>query len=263
MKLNKQYLACLSIILLALASCKKGNQEFVYKNELFPVSLTGYNGSSEELLIKLGDFDLPIPLSANSSFAQSNAYIFKAGEEKLKLTVSEKNTGKQVLEKELKKTDGTANVNFLYMDGRIGPMPAKPAVENDKVTLIYMFQPTLSNYSEPVDFVMGKYYLVPQVFEEVARAKNVKPYEFCAPVSLPTFATGRQDYNGVITSVSFIVRICKAGTNIPYTDGTAYTWNALSSSAPKPAASIASSKLYIFSEAPNGNTMSFFTRLAL
>jgi UTP-glucose-1-phosphate uridylyltransferase len=126
-----------------------------------------------------------------------------------------------------------------------------------------MFQPTLTNYTEPVDFVVGKYFVTPQVFEELARVKNVKPYEFSTALSIPTFSTARQDYHGVMTSVSFSVRIYKAGTNVPYIDGTSYTWNALNSTAPKPSSSTASSKLYIFSESPLGNIMRFFTRLEL
>ncbi len=168
-----------------------------------------------------------------------------------------------MLEKVLKKEDGAAKISFLYMDGKLVPMPDKAPLEDGKISLIYMFQPTVTNYSEPVDFVVGKYYVTPQVFEEVVRAKNVKPNEFSAPVKLSTFSTARQDYNGVMTSVSFVVRICKVGTNVPYVDQTAYTWNALSTTAPKPSASTASSKLYILSEAPAGAVMRFATRLEL
>lgn len=203
------------------------------------------------------------PIQPNTSFNLSDAYSFNSVENKIKLNIFENGTGKLVLEKELKKEDGEAKVNFLYMDGKISSMPTKPAVETDKISLVYMFQPTITNYTEPVDFVIGKYYVTPQVFEELARAKNVKPNEFSTPVSIGTFSTARQDYNGVMTSVSFVIRICKAGTNIPYVDGTSYTWNALNSTAPKPSASIASSKLYIFSEAPAGNIMRFATRLDL
>ncbi|MNE23388.1 hypothetical protein D3C80_1166400 [compost metagenome] len=149
------------------------------------------------------------------------------------------------------------------MDGRISDMPEKPAVQDEKISLTYMFVPDITGYSQPVDFVIGKYFSTPKVFEEITRLKNVKPYEFSESARISTFSTARQEYNGVMTSVSFQVRIYKAGTNIPYVDGTAYTWNELSSTAPKPAASTASSKLYIISEYPNGNIMRFFTRLEL
>jgi len=246
---------------MALYACNK--EEQFYKDQLYRINVNGYNGSTEQLDIKLGSMTFSDPVSPNTSFNITNGYAFNSSENKIKLNIVEKGTGKLVLEKELKKEDGEASVNFLYMDDKIGPMPTKPAVEKDKITLVYMFQPTTTNYTEPVDFVLGKYYFTPQVFEELTRVKNVKPYEFSTPVSVGTFSTARQEYNGVMTSVSFVVRICKAGTNVPYVDGTSYTWNALNSTAPKPGASTAVSKLYIFSEAPQGNTMRFFTRLEL
>ncbi|SDK13607.1 hypothetical protein SAMN04487898_106140 [Pedobacter sp. ok626] len=261
MKTNKLFLGFMSVMLLALAACEKSEQ--FYKDELYGINLTGYNGSGDTLITKLGDITFPDGILPNARFEQNNAYMFQSTENKIKLRVMEKASGKVVLEKELHKEEGSAKVNFLYMDGKVGPMPDKPEVEKDKISLVYMFQPTLTNYTEPVDFVIGKYYVTPQVFEELARLKNVKPYEFSTAVSIPTFSTARQEYNGVMTSVSFSVRIYKAGTNVPYIDGTSYTWNALNSTAPKPSASAASSKLYIFSESPLGNIMRFSTRLEL
>lgn len=261
MKLNKRYLASFSMLLLGFTACKKGDDNFFYKGGVMPITVSGFNGSAEELVVKVDTFSFPATLGPNANFQQSNSYTFKETENQVKLTVNEKKTGKLVLEKELKKEDGPAKISFLYMDGKIVPMPDKPAVENEKISLIYMFQPTVTNYAEPVDFVVGKYYVTPQVFEEVVRAKNVKPNEFSTPVKLSTFSTARQDYNGVMTSVLFIVRICKAGTNIPYTDGTAYSWNLLSTTAPKPSSSAAASKLYIFNELPAGAIMRFSTRL--
>ena len=261
MKLNKFYLICLCTMLLALTACNKGDQDFLYKEELFGVNLIGYNASSEELTVKLDTTDFITPLQPNSRFESTTAYTFRPNENRIKLRIAEKISGKLVLEKELKKEDTGIKINFFYVDGRIGPMPEKPAVEEGKIKLLYMFQPTTTNYTEPVDFVVGKYYLVPKVFEELGRAKNVKPYEFCPPITIPTFSTASQEYNGVKTTASFVVRIYKAGTDIPYTDGTAYLWNPLSSTAPKPSSSTPSSKLYIFSEAPSGSMMRFFTRL--
>lgn len=261
MKLNKFYLTCLSTILLGLTACNKGDQDFLYKEELFSVNLIGYNASSEELTVKLDTTNLIDPLQPNSRFESTTAYTFRPNENRIKLKIAEKISGKLVLERELKKEDSGIKINFFYTEGRTGPMPEKPAVEQGKIKLLYMFQPIVTNYTEPVDFVVGKYYLVPKVFEELGRAKNVKPYEFCPPITIPTFSTTAQEYNGVTTTASFVVRIYKAGTDIPYTDGTAYSWNPLSSTAPKPQASTASSKLYIFSEAPSGGLMRFFTRL--
>ncbi|QEC42091.1 hypothetical protein [Pseudobacter ginsenosidimutans] len=260
MKKHTTQITGLWIAILLLAACNKGENNFFYKEELFPVAFKGYNGSNERLIIKLDTFTSPLMLSANTSFNSSTSFSFYGNQKTVKLSVTEENTGKSVLEKELKKEDGQAIFSFFYLDGRIGDMPEKAAIEAEKIRIIYMFIPSVTQYSEPVDIVFGKYYVTPQVFEEKARLNNLKPYEFSEPATIPTFSVARQEYNGVMTSALFSVRIYKTGTNIPYIDGTEYTWNALNSTAPKPASSNASSKLYIFSEQPVGNAMRFFTR---
>lgn len=243
-----------------LVACNKGNDNFLYNEQVLPISIRGYNATTEELTVKVDTFNARQTIGAGS-FALTEGFIFKGNQQAVKLSIGEKSTGKLVLEKELKKSDSAVNLSFLYMEGKVSDMPEKPAIENEKISLIYMFVPDVTKYSEPVDFVIGKYFVTPKVFEEVTRIKNVKPNTFSEAATFSTFSTARQDYNGVMTSVLFQVRIYKTGTNIPYTDGTAYTWNETSSTAPKPAASAASSKLYIFSEAPSGTFMRFFTRL--
>jgi hypothetical protein len=250
----------LGIAAFLLLACNKGNDDFLYNEQVLPISIRGYNATTEELSVKVDTFNARQTIGAGS-FALTEGFIFKDNRKAVKLSISEKSTGKLVLEKELKKGDSTVILSFLYMDGKISDMPEKPAVENEKISLIYMFVPDITKYNEPVDFVIGKYFITPKVFEEITRIKNVKPNEFSEAATISTFSTARQDYNGVMTSVSFQVRIYKTGTNIPYTDGTAYTWNEISTTCPKPASSTASSKLYIFSEAPSGALMRFFTRL--
>lgn len=254
--------ACLSATIILLAACNKGMNDYFYKTENLPVAFRGYNGSTETLEVKLDTFRYPHELIGSNPFQFSTAYTFPDNQKStVKLTVTEKNTGKLVIERELKKEDGAAQVNFFYMDGKVGAWPEKPATEPDKLKIIYMFIPQITNYSEPVDIVFFKYYVTPQVFEEQARISNLKPYEFSEPAIFPTFSVVRQEYNGALTSVSFVVRIFKAGTNILYTDGMGYTWNALNSTAPKPPASTAASKLYIFMEQPSGTMMRFYNRL--
>lgn len=253
---------CLSIAIILLAACNKGMNDYYYKADNLPFSCRGYNGSTEDLTIKMDTSTLPFSIYASSPFQFSSAYTFSDDQKKsVKLSISEASTGKLVIEKEMKKEDGAAQLNFFYMDGRVGEWPEKPASEADKLKIIYMFMPQLTNYSEPVDIVFGKYFVTPQVFEEITRIKSLKPYEFSEPAIFPTFSTARQEYNGVMTSVSFVVRIFKAGTNTPYIDGTEYTWHPINSTAPKPAASTPNSKLYIFQEQPAGNIMRFYTRL--
>lgn len=247
-------------LLFILGACSKDNTNFLQQEEVLPLRFKGYNASDQTLVIKLDAFESKSPIEPNKRFEQVEAYTFPRNQNTVKLNISEKTTGKAVLSKAFKKEDGPQTLSFLYMDGKVSDMPEKPALEDQKIKLTYMFIPNVTGYTEPVDFVIGKYYVTPQVFVELTRIKNAKPNEFSEPATLPTFSTARQDYNGVTTSVSFLVRICKAGTNIPYVEGTPYTWSTLTT-APKPQASVASSKLYIFSEGPTGGLMSFFTRL--
>lgn len=251
----------LSIAAFTLAACNKNNDNFLYIDQVFPISIKGYNATKEVLAVKVDTISSPRIALGESSFNLAEAYTFRGEQRTIKVNVSEKSTGKLVLEKEFKKEDGAASLSFLYMDGLVSDMPEKPEVINEKISLIYMFVPDVTKYSEPVDFVIGKYYATPKVFEEITRLKNVQPNEFSEAATISTFSTARQEYNGVLTTVSFQVRIYKTGTNTPYIDGTSYTWNDLSTTAPKPAASAASSKLYIFSEAPSGTLMRFNTRL--
>lgn len=260
MKVCKISWLLLGLVAFVLAACNKDNDKLLYKKQVLPVVISGYNATTEVLTVKVDTISLPGKLG-QGAFKQSDAFTFEEHQRTVKVSIAEESTGKPVWEKEFTREDSAAAFSFLYMDGKVSNMPEKPAVVKEKLSLVYMFIPTVTQYSEPVDFVIGKYFVVPKVFEEVTRIKNVKPNEFSQPATFPTFLTGRQEYNGVVTAVSFQVRIYKTGTNTPYVDGTDYTWNDISSTAPKPVSSVAASKLYIFSEAPSGNLMRFFTRL--
>jgi hypothetical protein len=228
---------------------------------MLAVTVKGYNASEEELLVKLDTFNYKEPLKPNQIFNQTEAYTFLGDDKPITLSVSEKTSGKVVLEKKMKKGDGPTTVNFLYMDGKAGDMPVKPALEEGKIKISYLFKPILTGYKEPVDIAFIKYYFTPMVFEEIARIKNVIPNEFSESITIPTFPSTGQ-YNGQNTPVLFRAYIYKAGTNEFYTAGTTYTWNATSSTAPTPPASKASSKLYIFSEARSiGNDDIKFVKL--
>ncbi|MCW3467828.1 hypothetical protein [Chitinophaga nivalis] len=260
MKINKISWLLPGIVTFMMLACNKDRDNILYKEEVLQINLAGYNATEEELRVKVDTFNLPLGLT-KGSFKHRESFIFKGDQQTVRLSITEKSTGKSVVEKEYKRGEDVADLSFLYMNGEVRDMPQKPAVEKGKISLTYMFIPEFTHYSEPVDLVIGKYFATPKVFEEITRIRNVKPNEFSESATFSTFTTGRQEYNGVITTVSFQVRIYKPGTNIPYVDGTDYTWNNISSSAPKPPASTAASKLYIFSESPNGNIMSFFTRL--
>ncbi|GGH59390.1 hypothetical protein HNQ91_000621 [Filimonas zeae] len=248
------------VLLLTLAACSKQGT-LLYNANVLTVSVKGYNGDKEPLEVTVDTVQLME--FSNGAFDARQVYVFPNGQQNARLTIREKATGKVVMEKDLKKEDTPVSISFFYMDGKVSDMPELPSVEEGKLKLTYMFKPTITGYTQPVDIVLGKYYFTPKVFEEITRIKNVKPYEFTAPVTLSTFSTASQPYNGQNTSVLFLVYVYKAGTNEFYTQGSAYTFNATSSTAPKPASSAAASKLYIFSELPSGSVMRFNKDLEL
>jgi hypothetical protein len=251
----------LATCLLVLGSCSKGGEEFYYKEEVLPITLKGYNGSDDELVVKLDTFRVEYP--ANKPFDQTMAYSFTGNQESVKLSITEKATEKLVLEKTLKKNDGLTRISFLYLDGKSGELPQVPAIEDGKIKIRYLFRPTLTNYSGPVDIALVKYYFVPKVPEEIGRIKNVKPNEISEPISISTFSTTGQQYNGQNTPVLFRAYIYKAGTNQFYTEGSEYTWHATSSIAPLPSPSVTFSGVYIFSESSLDNSIRFTKNLEL
>ena len=247
MNLNKIGLTSLCAMVLVLLGCSKGDPVFLYKGDIFFVTLKGFNGSNEKLQVKIDTVKVQL-LSANSTFSQGAPYLFPDGQDSTKLTVYEEGTGKLLLERIVRRGQKPVTINFFYMDGKVGDMPDKPEAQDGKIRITWLFKPTKTNYTEPVDIVIGKYYFTPKVFEEVTRLKNVKPNEFSEVVTLPApFFTSPGLYNGQSTVITFRAYIYKAGTNEFYTQGMGYTWDA-TSTVPLPSVSAASAKLYIFSE---------------
>ncbi|SEW34959.1 hypothetical protein [Chitinophaga arvensicola] len=255
------FLALTGICLLTLPACSKKEPGFLYEDKMLAVTVKGYNGSDETLEVRLDT--MPVIQTPPGKFDETRGCILPAGQKALTLSIKEIATGKIILNKELKKEDSPATIEFFYFNGQVSKMPEVPPLEEGKIKISYMFRPTVTQYAEPVDIVLGKYYFTPKVFEEITRIKNVKPNEFSAPVSISTFATSGQVYNGQPTAVLFLVYVYKAGTNEFYTTGTEYTWHPTSTTAPKPAASVKSAKVYIFEEVPVDNTMSFQKQLEL
>lgn len=250
----------ISIFLLStFLSCHKGGDDLLYYSNVHMINLSGYNNSNEELILQLDTFS-PTVTPAFSKIAFGANYNFNdPNKQRLKFIMKSKETGKILLEKEIKANDTVAatNLNLIYMDGKVSDFPAVPALVEGKVQLIYMFQSNILNYREPVDIVFKKYYFIPKVFEEVIRIKNLKPNEFSQPISFAPFPLGVQDYNGQKTPVLFRAHIYKAGTDIPYTAGTPFEFDPLISVAPTPSPTKTSSKLLIINEAPVNNMIQF------
>lgn len=257
------YIICtLAAGLLLLGSCSKGKEEFFYKEDVVPVMIKGYNGSDNYLEVKLDTFR--VDYSPNQPLNETLAWSFTGSQDNVMLRISEKGTRKLVLEQTLKRNDGLVKIGFLYLDGKRSDLPEPPAKEDGKVKMKFLFRPILTSYSEPVDIALVKYYSTPKVFEEITRLKNVQPNEVSEAISISSFSTDGQQYNGQNTPVLFRAYIYKAGTNQFYTEGTNYTWHATSSKVPLPSPSLTSAGVYVFSESVLvGNSIRFTKNLEL
>lgn len=246
-------------LLFTLLSCNKGGDDLLYHSNVHMINLSGYNNSNEELILQLDTFSATVTPAFSKIAFGANYNFNDPGKQHLKFTMKSKATDKILLKREIRANDTavTTNLNIIYMDGKVADFPTLPAPVEGKVQLIYMLQSNILNYSEPVDIVFGKYYFTPKVFEEVIRIKNLKPNEFSQPITFDPFPLGIQDYKGEKTSVLFRAYIYKAGTNIPYTEGSPFEFSLLTSGAPVPSPTKAISKLFIINEAPLNNIIRF------
>lgn len=258
---TKHILFSLLAALSMLATACKKEGEFLYKGDMLPFVISGYNASNERLNVKLDTFQRLFQIP-NGPFKVSQAFTLPEGQQSLKLSITPEGGDKPVLEREWKKEDGVGRINFFYLNGIAGEMPDPPTFEEGKIKLRYMWNPVMTKYDGPVDIAVGKLYFTPKVFVELARIKNVKAGEFSETITVDPFPTSGQTYNGQPTAVLFVIYIYKAGTNEFYTTGTEYNWS-ITTSAPKPSANVATSKMYIFTENPSGSLMAFVKNLEL
>lgn len=242
------------------AACNKEG-EFLYKADMLPFVISGFNASNERLNVRLDTFQRLFQIP-NGPFKVSQAFTFPEGQQTLKVSITPEGANKPVIEREWKKGDSVGRLNFFYLNGVAGEMPEPPKLEAGKIKLRYMWNPVMTKYSGPVDIAVGKLFFTPKVFQELARVKNVKAGEFSETITIDPFPTAGQTYNGQPTAVLFVIYIYKAGTNEFYTAGTEYNWS-ITTSAPKPSATVASSKMYIFTEKPSGSLMAFVKDLEI
>ncbi|UYQ91443.1 hypothetical protein MKQ68_15225 [Chitinophaga horti] len=247
--------ALAGVCLYALAACNKGENDLLNEVNVIPVSFKGFNGGTGQLDVKLDTFDTQIP--SNNAFDFTQAVSFLNGHKEVKLSVTDAANDKVLLEKTVTQADAPLRINFLYLDGTVSDLPRVAPIETGKLKASFMFRPTVTKYSGPVDIVLVKYYVTPKVIEELGRINNVQPNTFSETVTIPSFSTAQQQYNGQLTAVQFRALIYKAGTTEYYTHGTGYVWNISTTSVPLPAASASSSKAFVFSESPQGTTMRY------
>lgn len=243
------------VCLYVLAGCNKGESDLLNEVNVLPVSLKGFNGGGRPLSVKLDTFKTALP--PGSAFDFTQAVSFLNNHTTVNLSVTDDADGKVLLDTTMTQADAPARINFVYLDGKMSGFPKVAPVESGKLKVSFMFRPTVTKYSGPVDIALVKYYVTPKVIEEMGRIRNVRPNEYSETLALPTFSTAPQLYNGQQTTVSFRALIYKAGTNEYYTEGSGYTWNITTTSVPLPSATASSSKVFIFYETPSGNTMRY------
>lgn len=125
----KIFYALLTGFLMVLAACSKDEDKFLYKGDMLPVTIKGYNGSSEELVVKIDTFKFKFGLLPQQALNQSDAYTFIGDKETALLTITEKASGKVVLERQLKKDEKNVAINLFYTnEGLIdyNPPPINP-----------------------------------------------------------------------------------------------------------------------------------------
>lgn len=132
------YAVLTGAFLLVLVACNKREDDFFYTGEALTVKLIGYNGSSEELEIKVDTFKFKRTVSANETINQSDAYLFTDNQRTAKLTVTEKGTGKLVLERELEKSEKNVTVNLFYTNDGIVPYNPPPVNPNTNIVGVFI-----------------------------------------------------------------------------------------------------------------------------
>ena len=217
------------LLSITMAGCQK-DDNFVIKEEAFSVITSGFNGSNSELEITIDTMTLQYPIQAGTNFKRTDKYTFPKEKDSVKLIIKEKENGKSVYEKEVKKGDYSLTITLIYVNGKLIEMPVAPANNPDGFRLIsYLFLPGVSNYTGDIDIVYFKKYeyiengqLKLEKQEELARV-TATPYTFSAFLEAPAFPGGRTEIDGKIYFLNPVLMFFKSGTNIPYYEDAGFT----------------------------------------
>lgn len=218
---------CIALIL--LSACQKDDNFFV-KEEAFAVITSGYNGSSSELEITIDTLSLPYPIEAGRSFNRTDKYAFPPGKDSVKVIIKEKETGKSVCEKQVKRGEYSLTIQMIYVNGKLIEKPTAPANNPEGFRLVsYLFLPNVTGYTGDIDIVYIKYYevvvnnrLVREKEEELTRI-TVKPYVFSEFMKVPIFQGGRNEIDGKVYFINPEIRTFKSGTSIRYYEDAGFT----------------------------------------
>lgn len=212
---------CIAALIL-LAGCQK-DDNYLVKEAAFSVVISGFNGSSNELEVRIDTLTLPGPIQAGASFKRTDKYTFPPEKDSIKLIIKEKGTDVQVYAKEVKRGEYSHTIELIYVNGKLIEKPTAPANNPDGFKLAsFLFLPRVTDYTGDIDIVFFKKYefvennkLVLEKMEELAKI-TAKPYEFSEFLKAPVFQAGRTEMNGKIYFLNQQMAFFKAGTNIPY-----------------------------------------------
>lgn len=213
--------ALLFLLLLSMAGCQR-DDDFLIREEAFSMIVSGYNGSSNNLEITIDTMTLRDQIQANASFKRTDKYTFSNGQDQVNVVIKEKNSGKVVYEKQVKKGEYSLTIDLIYINGKLIEKPGLPAGKEGFRQVSYLFIPSISGYSGDIDIVYFRKYevfrdgmLVIESMEELARV-SAKPYAFSPFLQGLIFPGGRQEIDGKVYIINQDVKCFKAGTNIPY-----------------------------------------------
>ncbi|WP_295122623.1 hypothetical protein [uncultured Chitinophaga sp.] len=231
MKFLNTCFAALTLLSVALAGCQD-DDNYLVKEEAFSVVTGGFNGSSDELVVTIDTMTMKFGISPVSNFKRTDKYTFPEGKDSVMVSFKEKETGKLVYERSVKRGDYSITIELIYVGGRLISKPVAPTDNPAGFKLVsYLFLPNVSNYTGDIDIVYYKKVEVVQnnqlVFdrrEELARI-TTKPYTFSEFLKAPEFKSGRNEIDGKVYFFNVQIMFYKAGTNELYHVGTGYTAN--------------------------------------
>lgn len=223
-------IGCIVLLSLALTGCDK-NDNFLVKEVAFSVITTGFNASSNELDFMIDTATL-YPIPRGNSFKRTDKYTFADGQDSVKLVIIEKGKGVPIYERQVKRGEYSVTIQLIYVNGKLITKPVAPADNPAGFRLVsYLFLTQISHYAGDIDAVYYKKYetvkngqVVIEKLEELARM-TFKPYEFSGFLKAPSFPGGRTEINGQVYFLNPVVQFYKAGTDIPYYEGTGVSLN--------------------------------------
>lgn len=215
--------------LLTISGCQK-DDNFLIKEKALSIVTSGFNGSSKELMITIDTMTLGAGIPPNNSFKRTDKYTFPETKDEVKVIIREKGTGSLVYEQDIKRGEYSLTIELIYVNGKIVKKPVAPDSNPEGIRLTsYLFLPLVSGYSADIDIVCYKKYEYIEdgywkfdKLEELTRVTTA-PFTFSPFLETVILKGEQSEIDGKIYRINPEVRFCKAGTDIPYYEGTRIT----------------------------------------